>query len=199
MVSEARLKRMEDFLRSRQATLRLFLDDIHDPYNHSAIYRSADAAGLFYVDYTRRGDFSVRPRKRVVQGSQRWLAIGKIAYAERLAYLSSWQAKGYRVVATSLGDDTIFYDAIDYTRPTLIVVGNEKEGVGEDLAQAADYRIRIPMRGMAQSLNVSVATAIILFEAARQRDRAGMFERPSLDAATMEHYLRMWIEREERG
>ncbi len=199
MVTSRRVERMVDYLRSRQADLRLFLDDVHDPYNMSAILRTADAAGLFYVDYARRGDFHVRIRKKVGQGSQRWLAVSQIPYDERLARLRRFGAQGYQIVATSLADDAKIYSDIDFTRPTVLVMGNEKEGVSDEVARLADWRIVIPMHGMAQSLNVSVASAIILYEAERQRRAGGMFERPSLDEETIARYLREWMARDARA
>ena len=196
MVNDRRIARMRRYLESRQADLRLFLDDVHDPYNMSAILRTADAAGLFFIDYARVGDFAVRPRKTVVQGSQRWLAIEQIPYAERLRHLQSFQTGGYQVVATLLDERAKVYSEIDFTRPTILVMGNEKEGVSPEVAALADATIIIPMHGMAQSLNVSVASAVILYEAERQRREAGMFERASLSEEEIDRRLKAWCERD---
>lgn len=187
---------MRRYLESRQADLRLFLDDVHDPYNLSAIYRTADAAGLFYIDYARKGDHAVRPRKDVVQGSHRWLKIEKIPYESRLEHLRSLMDAGYRIVATTLSDEAAVYTDIDFTHPTILVMGNEKEGVSPEVAALAHRHIVIPMHGMARSLNVSVATAVILYEAERQRREAGMYDRPSLDEETMETLIREWALRD---
>jgi tRNA (guanosine-2'-O-)-methyltransferase len=73
---------------------------------------------------------------------------------------------------------------VDYARPTAILVGAELYGVSEEALEAADRTVRIPMVGMARSLNVSVATALLLYEAYRQRERAGMYERSRLDPET---------------
>jgi tRNA (guanosine-2'-O-)-methyltransferase len=196
VVTPRRIDRMRELLARRQADLRLFLDDVHDPYNHSAILRTCDAMGLLYVDYARLGDHPVRPRKTVVQGSDRWLVVRQIPYAARVARLLEWKKAGYQVVAATLSEASVYYTEVDFTRPTVLVMGNEKEGVSDDVARIAESRIVIPMHGMAQSLNVSVATAVILSEAERQRREAGMYARPSLDEEEAEALLQVWLLRE---
>jgi tRNA (guanosine-2'-O-)-methyltransferase len=82
---------------------------------------------------------------------------------------------------------------VDYTRPTAIVLGAEKWGVSEEALALADGLIHIPMLGMVQSLNVSVAAAVILFEAQRQRLQAGLYDRPRLDPELYQKILEDWL------
>ena len=84
------------------------------------------------------------------------------------------KADGMQVVVTNLSETSIDYRAVDYTKPTAILMGQEKYGITEEALKHADTQVMIPMVGMVQSLNVSVATAVILYEAQRQREQAGL-------------------------
>ena len=95
-----------------------------------------------------------------------------------------------QILATHLSDSSVDFRAIDYTRPTAILVGQEKHGIGEEALALADHHIVIPMVGMVQSLNVSVAAAAILYEAQRQRELAGCYQRGCpLTPGRTEHHL----------
>ncbi|MFY3757922.1 tRNA (guanosine(18)-2'-O)-methyltransferase TrmH, partial [Escherichia coli] len=87
------------------------------------------------------------------------------------------KGQGMQILATHLSDRAVDFRDIDYTRPTCILLGQEKTGITEEALQLADQDIIIPMIGMVQSLNVSVASALILYEAQRQRQNAGMYRR----------------------
>lgn len=82
-----------------------------------------------------------------------------------------------QVLATHLSDKAVDFREIDYTRPTCIIMGQEKTGISQDAIALADQDIIVPMMGMVQSLNVSVASALILYEAQRQRQATGMYNR----------------------
>ncbi|NPA33294.1 MAG: tRNA (guanine-N2)-dimethyltransferase, partial [Aquificae bacterium] len=99
---------------------------------------------------------------------------------------------GFQIVATWLGEDSVDFRSVDYTEPTVLLIGNEREGVSPELLELADKKVVIPMFGMAQSLNVSVATGIILYEAQRQRQEKGMYDKPSLSREEMEEILKKW-------
>jgi tRNA (guanosine-2'-O-)-methyltransferase len=86
------------------------------------------------------------------------------------------KSKGFQLVAAHLSDAAIDYQDIDFTQPTALVLGTELFGVSDGTLANIDQQIRIPMMGMTQSLNVSVACAIVLYEAQRQRERAGMYD-----------------------
>ena len=85
--------------------------------------------------------------------------------------------RGMQVLATHLSDKAVDFRDIDYTRPTCILMGQEKTGITQEALDLADQDIISPMTGMVQSLNVSVASALILYEAQRQRQNAGMYRR----------------------
>ena len=88
--------------------------------------------------------------------------------------------------------NSVHFRSVDYTKPTVIVVGNELEGVSEEVGKVADVNVVIPMYGMAQSLNVSVATAVLLYEAERQRSQRGLYEKPQLTLEEIKAILKKW-------
>ena len=99
-------------------------------------------------------------------------------------------------MVAELSEESVDFRSLDYTLPTLLVFGNEKEGVSPEVSAEATRRVVIPMHGMVQSLNVSVAAALILYEAERQRAAAGYYDTPRLDEATTEALLAEWIHRD---
>ena len=105
---------------------------------------------------------------------------------------SDLRASGFRVLAAHPSDDAIDYRDLDYTRPTAILVGAELDGVSAEGLQLADVHVSVPMQGMVRSLNVSVATSILLFEAMRQREEAGMYTDSRLSPDDFERHLFEW-------
>jgi tRNA (guanosine-2'-O-)-methyltransferase len=99
---------------------------------------------------------------------------------------------GFRVVAAHPSSEAVDFRKVDFTAPTAIMVGSELHGISERGLELADELVVIPMMGMAHSLNVSVATALMLFEAFRQRDAAGMYDRSRLDEEAFERLLFEW-------
>jgi tRNA (guanosine-2'-O-)-methyltransferase len=105
-----------------------------------------------------------------------------------------------QILATNLSDKAVDFREIDYTRPTCILMGQEKTGITQEALDLADQDIIIPMIGMVQSLNVSVASALILYEAQRQRQNAGMYERSNSmlpeensSACCLKAVIRCWL------
>ena len=106
------------------------------------------------------------------QGSQKWVPLH--SHANAAEAIASLKRQGFRLYGTHLGVEAVDYRSCDFTGPTAFVLGAEKWGLRPDTAAVVDQAIFIPMRGMVQSLNVSVATATLLFEALRQRQAAGL-------------------------
>ena len=115
--------------------------------------------------------------------------------ARFLEVLSHRQPDLTLVLATSFTEKARPMREWDFTRPTAVIMGNEHSGVEPELLAAADGELYIPMYGMIQSFNVSVASAIILAEAARQREAAGMYATPRFDEATLATRLGEWLEK----
>lgn len=150
-----------------QAPLLLVLDGIKDPHNLGACLRSADAAGVHavLVPADRAVGLTATVRK-VSCGASETVPLFQVTNLARS--LRMLQASGLWIVGADGSAETDFY-ALDFTGPTAIVLGAEQKGLRHLTRQICDFLVRIPMSGNVQSLNVSVAAGVFLFEAVRQR------------------------------
>lgn len=184
-----RFRRLVEVLDRRQPDLTVVLENVHKPHNFSAIVRSADAVGVFAA-HAITPDATLPVADAVAQGTRRWMRVRTHAAVHEA--FDALREHGMQVLAAHLDEGAIDYREADYTRPTAILLGQEKDGVTAEAAARADGWVVVPMRGMVASLNVSVAAALILFEAARQREAAGMYARRRLDEATYRRTLFEW-------
>jgi tRNA (guanosine-2'-O-)-methyltransferase len=188
-----RESRIRQVLARRQKDLTLVLNNVHDPHNVSAILRSCDAFGVFGVHllYTSEGfpDLS----RRSSASARKW--IDRQRHTSALGLIKSVQGAGLQLLATSCEQRASRPPEIDLTQPWAIVLGNEHRGIDPELRPWIDKEIHIPMQGMVQSLNVSVAAAIILYEAWRQRSQKGMYDRPSLGPDERQGLFELWSQR----
>ncbi|WP_297818132.1 tRNA (guanosine(18)-2'-O)-methyltransferase TrmH [uncultured Paraglaciecola sp.] len=170
-MSPERYARIRDFLSLRQPSLTLCLEQLHKPHNVSAIVRSCDAVGVYEVHavWDKKPDI----RKSTAMGSENWVYTKEHLCIEDA--VSHLKTQKMQVLVTNLSENAVDFRDIDYTLPTAIILGQEKYGATQEAIAAADQDIIIPMVGMVQSLNVSVAAALILYEAQRQRQLAGMY------------------------
>ena len=196
MINQKRKERIKEILSQKQPTLQVMLDDVSNSQNVSAIIRSCDGVGVLNLYYSTKDDLNLRIHKTITQGTHRWLNRKRIDYKDRVDFLKKRQKEGFQVVVTHLAEKSVSFTKVDYTKPTLLVMGNEHEGISDEVLAVADKNIVIPMRGMAQSLNVSVATALILYEAGRQRDEAKMYDKAQISIESMEKIMEDWIYRD---
>lgn len=188
-----RKARLMEVLAHRQPDLTLVLANIHDPHNVSAIYRSCDAFGVSQVHlYYTNTPFPALGRKTSAS-ARKWVETARHKTSADL--LEALHGQGMQILATSFTEKARPLREWDFTRPTAVIMGNEHSGVEPELLQAADGELYIPMYGMIQSFNVSVASAIILAEAARQREAAGMYAAPRLDEASLADKLEEWLDK----
>ena len=166
-----RFERLKSVLNHRMADLTVLLEHVEKPHNLSAILRSCDAVGALEAHAV---SFDGRPRtfNSTAQGSQKWVPLHDHPDAE--SAIRCLKERGFRLYGTHLGVDAKDYRNCDFTGPTAFVLGAEKWGLTDQARDLMDEALFIPMRGMVQSLNVSVATATLLFEALRQRQVAGL-------------------------
>ncbi|QCT93869.1 tRNA (guanine-N2)-dimethyltransferase [Caminibacter mediatlanticus TB-2] len=188
LVTNERLNKMKKILNTRQDTLRVFMDYVYSPHNLSAIVRTCDAVNVGKLYY--RHQKKVKLNNEITMGAHKWLFTEYVEDIEN--FYKNIKEKGYQVVVTLLDKDTIDFREVDYTKPTLIVLGNEVDGASEVSIKYADKKVIIPMYGMSQSLNVSVANAVILYEAQRQRSIKGMYDKPQLSQEIIEKTLKKW-------
>jgi tRNA (guanosine-2'-O-)-methyltransferase len=165
-----RFERLRAVLDRRMGDLTVLLEHVDKPHNLSAILRSCDAVGVLEAHaVSLKG--RVPTFNRTALGSQKWVALHR--HERTTDAIAMLKADGFRIYGTHLGADAVDYRDCDFTGPTAFVLGAEKWGLSEATAAAIDQPIVIPMAGMVQSLNVSVANAILLFEALRQRQAKG--------------------------
>ena len=192
-MSPERLARMRAVLDRRQPDLTVVMENVHKTHNLAAIARSCDAVGvgeLHAVAYQSE----VRLSQRTSMGSHKWVDL--VSHDSIESCYAQLRESGMALYVAHLDGTAHDYRVLDLTRPTAFVMGQEKEGVGELARDLADGCVYIPMAGMVESLNVSVATATLLFEAKRQREAAGLYERPRLDDATYQRTLFEWAQPE---
>ena len=167
-----RYQRIQQVLKARQTDLTLCLEEVHKPNNVSAVVRTADATGLHKIHAIWPD--KMRTLTHTSAGARNWVEVDNHQTIE--AAITELKAQGMQILVTNLSDTAVDFRQIDYTKPTAIILGSEKVGASAQAKKLADQDIIIPMMGMVQSLNVSVASAIILYEAQRQRQEAGMYD-----------------------
>ena len=190
LVEPQRLRRLVEVLLKRQKDLVVFSENVKNEHNFSAIIRTCDAVGVLNLYYTYDGNKTKIYNEHITMGSHKWVFLHRVEDA--VSTLEGFKKRGFQVVATKISPNSVCFWEIDYTKPTVVVVGNELKGVSEEVSQIADVNMIIPMYGMAQSLNVSVATAVILYEAQRQRSQKGMYDKPQLTVEEIKEILKKW-------
>jgi len=196
MSTEERLSRIDDILTRKQPTLQVMLENVHNSQNLSTIIRTSDAVGILDIYYSSKENETLRIHKTITQGAHRWTHRHRVQDGDTVKFLQQKKKEGFQVVVTHLEERAVSYREVDYTKPTLIVMGNEKEGVSNDIIAEATDVIVIPMEGMVQSLNVSVATALILYEAQRQLENAGLYATPQISLEKREAIKADWVYRD---
>ena len=166
-----RFNRIKNVLNKRIENLTVLVEAVSKPHNLSAILRTCDAAGVYNANFICAKD-QVKTFNSTAQGSQKWVNL--INHPTSSAAILSLKKKGFKLFGTSLNSKSRDYRELDYSSNTCFVLGAEKWGLSETLINEVDESIFIPMSGMVQSLNVSVAASILLFEAIRQRELKGL-------------------------
>ena len=166
-----RFKRLQSVLDHRMADLTVVLENVEKPHNLSAILRTCDAVGVLEAHAICKTS-KTATFNSTAQGSQKWVTLNDHSNIE--IAIKSLKQKGFKLYGTNLDMNSIDYRECNFLEPTAFVLGAEKWGISESTTKLMDQSIHIPMRGMVQSLNVSVAAAVLLSEALRQRQVAGM-------------------------
>lgn len=191
--TQKRLEKITRVIKSRQHSLTVVMENIHDPHNASAIFRTCDAVGIPKVNLIYNFESFPRIGKKSSASAFKW--VEKEKYKSVESCYTDLKNQGYKVFASSLTDHSKSLYDLDLTQKIAIVVGNEHRGVSAEAAKLADEVFLIPQFGMVQSLNVSVATAVIVYEAMRQRLAKGMYRKSELDVETLERLIDSWCEK----
>ena len=166
-----RFERLKSVLNKRISDLTVLIENVEKPHNLSAIIRSCDAVGVLEA-YAIFNKEKLLTFNSTAQGSQKWVQINQ--YKQTTNAIKVLKKKGFRLYGTNLNTKSIDYRQCNFKGPTAFVLGAEKWGISEEAASLVDEHIHIPMRGMVESLNVSVAASTLLFEAIRQRQVANI-------------------------
>lgn len=190
-----RQERVRSVLERRQPDLTLILENVHDPHNVSAILRSCDAVGVlqvhavYSIELPPPGMFA----RQTSASAAKWVDV--VRHDSIAACTAELRGAGLQILATALGQDSRPLHDWDLTRGVALIVGNEMRGVSDEALALADGLVEIPMAGMVQSLNVSVASAVCLYEAFRQRLAVGAYGAPRLPEDVLATMEQDWLKR----
>ena len=191
--TEKRKQKIISVVHARQKSLRIVLENIHDPHNVSAIFRTCDAVGVTKVSLLYTVEKFPKIGKKSSASAFKWVEKEKFKDVE--ACYNNLRTEGFLILASSKCSDAVSLFDLDLTQKTAIVLGNEHRGVSEEAVKLADKKFLIPMCGMVQSLNVSVASAVVLYEAFRQRFKKNMYKKTEYSSEEMEELLQSWYMR----
>ncbi len=169
-----RKKRMDAVLDHRQPDLVVVLENVQDPHNIGAVMRSADSVGvqdIYLINTTlSAADFG---RRRSTGSAEKWMTIHE--FPDTASAVAALKTQGFKIWCTHLGADAQSLYDIDFCEKVALAFGNEKEGLSSEILEQSDGNFIIPQVGMIKSLNISVACAVSLYEAYRQRENKQMY------------------------
>lgn len=164
-VSERRQARIGNVIAARTYAVTPVLEDLYDRGNTSAVIRSSEAMG-FQAAHIIQTTKNFKKANRVTQGAEKWIDL--FEWDSTAECVAALRAQGYAILATRMSK-AIHVDDVDFSQPSAIFFGNEQDGLTQELIDTADGAIYVPMEGFSQSLNISVAAAICLYQARRDR------------------------------
>jgi tRNA (guanosine-2'-O-)-methyltransferase len=188
-----RKERLTSVLNKRQGNITIVLENVFDPHNISAVMRTADAIGLQDI-YILNNKIPKHKKwgARSSSSAAKWLSIHQ--YTDAAECFLSLRQRYSTILTTHLSSDAIGLHQIDFTKSIALVFGNEHSGVSDEIRAMADGNFIIPQVGIIKSLNISVACAVTLYEAYRQKSLAGHYNQPGLDPVRYEELMRKWEE-----
>ena len=191
-----RREKIQTVLSKRQNDITIVLENVFDPHNISAVMRTCDAVGVqeLYVLNTK----IPRHKKWGVKSSSsaaKWLTVYQFENAEECFF--ELRRKYSKILTTHLSSDAVNLYEIDLTQPVALVFGNEHSGVSEEIRSLADGNFIIPQAGIIRSLNISVACAVTLYEAYRQKALAGHYDKAKLNGDVLKDLIDKWGYEEE--
>jgi tRNA (guanosine-2'-O-)-methyltransferase len=178
-------------LNKRQNNLTVVLENVFDPHNVSAVMRTCDSIGIqdMYILNTR-----IAPHKqwgfRSSSSANKWITVHQFTNAEEC--FQSLRSRYNKILTTHLEPGSVSLYDINFTDSIALVFGNERFGVSEEIRAFADGNFVIPQIGIIQSLNISVACAVSIYEAFRQKKIAGHYDHPSLPENRRFELLNEW-------
>lgn len=189
-----RVDKIKSVLSKRQPDLTIVLENVHDAHNVSAVLRSCDAVGIHTVQLLYYGDCEFPDlSKRSSASAKKWVEQRKFSSVEEC--FSVLRSEGFSIYVTALSKDSQSIYDMDFTQKIALVFGNEHRGVSQEAIDLSDGNVLIPQVGMIQSLNISVACAVTLFEAFRQRLKNGIYDATRFSEDEYSTIVKEWSER----
>jgi tRNA (guanosine-2'-O-)-methyltransferase len=188
--SKKRIQKITEVVKFRQPSLHVVLENIHDPHNVSAIFRTCDAVGVPKVSLIYNQEKFPKIGKKSSASAFKW--VDKERFTNISDCFESLHKEGYKIYASSISEEAIDFYKLDLKKKVAIVFGNEHRGISDDAVRLSDSRFKIPMFGMVQSLNVSVAAAIVLYEACRQRIKKGFYKKSEFEENVINELIEKW-------
>lgn len=178
-MTQERYDKILNVINRRQYSLTVILEDIIDDHNISAVMRSCDAVGIQDVYAIKTGNIrKVKPGRRSSSSARNWVTLHQFTSTEEC--FAEVRKRFDKIYTTHLSSGAKGLYDMDFTQSIALVFGNETFGCSETAVSLADGNFLIPQQGIIQSLNISVACAVTLYEAYRQRNAAGMYDTKSL-------------------
>jgi tRNA (guanosine-2'-O-)-methyltransferase len=186
-----REQRLKNVLDKRQHDLTIILENVFDPHNISAVMRTCDAVGIqeIHILNTKIGKHK-KWGSRSSSSAAKWLTIHQ--YSDAAVCFAELRKRFPLILTTHLSSSAVSLYEIDFTGPVALVFGNEHDGVSEEIRHLADGNFIIPQVGMIRSLNISVACAVSLYEAFRQKNAASQYREVKLPETEYQALLKAW-------
>jgi tRNA (guanosine-2'-O-)-methyltransferase len=187
MITDRRAKRIKEVVARRQNDLTVILENVHDPHNIGAVLRSCDSVGIGEIYVLATEKHLTRDRyigKASASGANKWVDVH--FYVDVAECMNAVKKKYKSIYGTHLGSDSISLYDLNMSESCALMFGNEHDGISAEALSCLDGNFIIPQYGMVQSLNISVACAVSLYEACRQRTVKGMYSmayEENMDAA----------------
>lgn len=193
--------KIKKVLAHRQPNLTVILENVRDLHNLGAVLRSCDSVGIMemFVLQTEKGlqNTHLVLGKRTSAGARKWVDVHY--YQDVEACFSHVREKSFSIYSTHLTESAVSLYELDLTQPTALLFGNENTGLTKEALAHADGNFLIPQMGMVKSLNLSVACAVSLYEAYRQRSVKGMYENSQITPKDQSVILQEYKRRHEEG
>jgi tRNA (guanosine-2'-O-)-methyltransferase len=186
-----REQRLLAVLNKRRSDITVVLENVTDPHNISAVMRTCDAVGVQEI-YVLNNKIPRHKKwgSKSSSSASKWLTIHQFSDAQ--ACMDDVRRKYTRILTTHLSGDAVSLHTINFLSPIALIFGNEHEGVSDEIRQMADGNFIIPQVGIIRSLNISVACAVTLYEAYRQKNAAGQYEQRTLPDEQFNTLLGEW-------
>jgi tRNA (guanosine-2'-O-)-methyltransferase len=186
-----RINRLETVLNKRQTDLTVVLENVFDPHNISAVMRTCDAVGIQDVYILNH---KIPPHRnwsaKTSSSAAKWLTVHQ--FTNPVECFAALRKNYQKIYTTHLSSDAVSLHQLDLTTSVALVFGNEQIGVSEEIIAMADGNFIIPQVGIIKSLNISVACAVTLYEAFRQKNNTGHYNQIKMQGEQLETLRTNW-------